>query len=429
MLRLIHLSDIHFSNRDVNIGFDPDEDVRREVLRDLGERVRDDGICHAIIVTGDIAYSGKKEEYDDAADWLEKVREISGCSENMIFLCPGNHDVDRDAHHQNDTIRDAHNAINKGRNTNAREVALLRRLGQPEGSRALFAPLNAYNEFAARYQSSYYADDSYVLDRDLPLNDGSRIRIRGMNSALLSYDDDDRNKLLLGSRVWTMNREDGVAYLAMAHHPPSWLFDEHEAEHALNDRAVLQLFGHEHNARVHPNRDWCRIYAGSINPHREEPMWQPGYNIIQMEVGKSQEGNRQLELKIDVRGWQPKPEAKFQTINDRDGNKYHEAQIRLPDWKQPDKAAPPESTAHSEVPAVEKLKLVTEDANMTARSIASKFFRLTLSQRNQILGSLDLFDEQQSHLPDFERHRLALKKAREMGLLQEIDKMIEHKES
>ena len=65
---------------------------------------------------------------------------------------------------------------------------------------------------------------------------------------------------------------------------------------------------------------------------------------------------------------------------------------------------------------------MTED--LPAREIISSFFQLSLSQRNEILGSLNLIDENDSHLPDFERHRRSLTTARENGQLEEIGILI-----
>lgn len=426
MVRLIHFSDIHFSNQTSAGVFDRDDDIKCEVLRDLKERVKKDGPCDAILVTGDIAYSGKKEEYDNAANWLEQAREIAGCENSMILVCPGNHDVDRSVHTANSVIRDAQISIGRGKDVNAREYELYKRLDQDEAARMLFAPLDAFNNFASRYGSSYYTDDSFVLEKDLPLNDGSRLRVRGMNSALLSFDDHDRNKLLLGSRAWTMHREDGVTFLAMAHHPPSWLFDEQEADNAIRDRALIHLFGHEHNQRVDRDKHWCRIYAGSINPHRQETQWKPGYNIVCLEVDDDSD-QRLLKVKIDVREWVRAPEAKFQTLVDRDGEEYYEAEYLLPEWEapQPQNKSPVPAEKVDSISSTEP-NFVTDDT--AARDVMKKFFKLTLSRRNQILGKLDLIDEAESKLPDFERHRRALVRAREMGLFLKLDEEIDTRE-
>lgn len=70
MLRFVHLSDIHFSGQIPGIGFDPDRDIRNELKIDLKAQTQKLGKSDAILVTGDVAYAGKKAEYDDAALWL-----------------------------------------------------------------------------------------------------------------------------------------------------------------------------------------------------------------------------------------------------------------------------------------------------------------------------------------------------------------------
>lgn len=60
-LRLIHLSDIHFSNRIAQIGFDPDEYIRNELKIDVHRQCETLGPASAVLVSGDIAYAGKKQ--------------------------------------------------------------------------------------------------------------------------------------------------------------------------------------------------------------------------------------------------------------------------------------------------------------------------------------------------------------------------------
>lgn len=92
----VHLSDIHFHGNLRSEIFDLDTEVRVELERDLG-RVKDQqGTMDAILVSGDIAFSGKKDQYDQARLWLEKICEIVGCPKSNVWTVPGNHDVDRD---------------------------------------------------------------------------------------------------------------------------------------------------------------------------------------------------------------------------------------------------------------------------------------------------------------------------------------------
>ena len=42
-----------------------------------------------VIVTGDVAFSGKKSEYDSAAQWLDQLTQVIGCAEDQrASSCP-----------------------------------------------------------------------------------------------------------------------------------------------------------------------------------------------------------------------------------------------------------------------------------------------------------------------------------------------------
>ena len=100
------------------------------------------------------------------------------------------------------------------------------RLVQPRVGDQFYEPLRAYNEFAARYGSNFAADrESYFWEQDYPLNDGSILRVRGLNTALFSGKEDREGSLFLGQRATTFGRKTGVENLTVAHHPPNWLLD------------------------------------------------------------------------------------------------------------------------------------------------------------------------------------------------------------
>jgi 3',5'-cyclic AMP phosphodiesterase CpdA len=184
MLRFVHLSDIHFSNRGSKIGFDPDGELRSRMLADIKTKMAELGPATAILVSGDIAYAGQRSEYEDAATWLDDVCDAALCDRAQVRVCPGNHDIDQGVIKENPLIQDGHDAVRRETAAYDRESALDRRLRQSAVSAMFYAPLAAYNNFAARYESSFFADEeSFALDNDFPLNDGSTLRLRSLNSA------------------------------------------------------------------------------------------------------------------------------------------------------------------------------------------------------------------------------------------------------
>ncbi len=87
-----HFSDLHFRARD---DFDRArvlgalwDDVRRQMSRGL--------VPDFLMITGDIAFSGKAEEYKRAEiEFIIPLLEMTGIDRERLFLVPGNHDLNR----------------------------------------------------------------------------------------------------------------------------------------------------------------------------------------------------------------------------------------------------------------------------------------------------------------------------------------------
>lgn len=93
----VHVSDIHFGQeRDHVIHIH--NDVKSQLITDAAEVIAalPSGFAQGILVTGDIAYSGKAEQYHDAGKWLDELAAASGCEIHQVQMIPGNHDMDRD---------------------------------------------------------------------------------------------------------------------------------------------------------------------------------------------------------------------------------------------------------------------------------------------------------------------------------------------
>ena len=72
--------------------------VAEALLEDLTKLRQDErelANLDLIFLTGDIAYSGKPEEYRLALHFLTRLRRKMGVSKRRMFVIPGNHDVDR----------------------------------------------------------------------------------------------------------------------------------------------------------------------------------------------------------------------------------------------------------------------------------------------------------------------------------------------
>jgi predicted MPP superfamily phosphohydrolase len=191
MLTFIHLSDIHFSPGDNASQFDLNQHIRRALLDDLAARPADAANYDALLITGDIAYNGKKEEYETAKQFLAEVYGKTGLSMKETYVVPGNHDVDRAHVHPTFPLWASHAEIRrKADPVHWRETIETQLKRDP--LQALLAPLHAYNDFAQGCDCRTTAAElAWSLEFSRPLEFNFRVRLRGLNSALISDEADD----------------------------------------------------------------------------------------------------------------------------------------------------------------------------------------------------------------------------------------------
>jgi hypothetical protein len=60
----------------------------------------------------------------------------------------------------------------------------------------------------------------------------------------------------------------------------------------------------------------------------------------------------------------------------------------------------------------------------TLRDISVRFFRLSLSKKSLVAGKLGLLEDEDVNQPDFERFRRVFLRARERGLIEQLDKEV-----
>ena len=95
-LTWLHLSDWHQKEKD----FDRQVVLKAFLIKDIENRKTislDLEKIDFIIFSGDVAFSGKTEEYQAAKKELfEPILKACGLGPDKLFIVPGNHDIDRD---------------------------------------------------------------------------------------------------------------------------------------------------------------------------------------------------------------------------------------------------------------------------------------------------------------------------------------------
>ena len=273
-VKWLHLSDLHFSHSEQF-----DRSVVTDALwRDL-KRCGDRGLQpDFIVVTGDIAYSGKPEEYELAVEFFDHLLEQTEVRKERLFLVPGNHDVDR----RKITGLAQQVGVFNDRNS-------VRRVLEDYNSCSLFMRrFDGYASFIKNYFSDsaeplVFDDERYFYSRILTISN-RRIAILGLNSAwtsgtvLVEDKVSDKGHLVIGEKQVMdalQAARDAHMRIAVMHHPLSYLrdFDSRDVETVLSRGCHFLLRGHLHEADVERKTslkgEMIVIPAGAVYQGRE----------------------------------------------------------------------------------------------------------------------------------------------------------------
>lgn len=278
MLRILHLSDLHFRN--INIAQDV---VLSSLLRKINEIFSDEK-PNVFIITGDIAYSGKVEEYKKAKDYLTQI--VQNCEIDLenVFIIPGNHDVDRDK-------------IEKGEidwwYSFQDESQLLNVLNSKTAFKKITEKFYGYEKFCEDLLRRKTIKGKYgEFVSEIRIN-GSKVKINivGLNSSLFcGYDGDDEKKLAIGleqinscENVISPEKEIVITCL---HHP---IRCYHSCEKAtintIKRISDIILLGHDHEAENLTINDGSTstnfIHAGSSFEKRES---ENSFDVIELDL-------------------------------------------------------------------------------------------------------------------------------------------------
>jgi len=405
----LHLSDIHFSKRS-STTYDPDLDLRRELVTDAVSVIKKVKFCSGILVSGDVAFGGKEDEYKTATAWLRQICKQLGCPEEAVWVVPGNHDVDRDVIKKSGWIQDKHQKLRTGDLENE-----IRRLhDDPEAFEAVHRPLAQYIKFAGGYECLPKPGHLFWED-DVPLNDASTLRMRGCNSAFVSgeKDDENGNRLVVGRNQMLPGKDYGVAYLLMCHHPLDWLLDRDALKDNLKARVRVALFGHKHVQRAERTDDTLIVASGAVHPDRNEGKWEPRYNFLGLSV-VTQAGQRHLAVELWPRIWDDVNKV-FKADFDTEGFDHRTYQLPLPAWQPPPRSAEPVAVPGSTTEVTAEGKIVNPK-----RRLVYRFHGLPYVRRLEVVTKLKLVAEEDQDLKEEERYPLYFRRAEENGILDQL---------
>jgi formylglycine-generating enzyme required for sulfatase activity/energy-coupling factor transporter ATP-binding protein EcfA2 len=216
ILRILHISDLHIKADDTfdrSVVLDP---LLSRISEDLDSGMRPE----LLIVTGDIAYSGKADEYKLAKIFLDKLLNGVKLPGERLFIVPGNHEIDRSKYRPKDVPSyDDISELNIELENKEFRDDLLRGMNDYFN----LAEMN-YPHLKSRHGRLVPFATTYTTEA------GKKIGLIGLNSAWMCRRSPDREEIAIGEyqvkkaieEIQTEGRHELIIYIF--HHPLEWLW-------------------------------------------------------------------------------------------------------------------------------------------------------------------------------------------------------------
>jgi len=322
MIRILQISDIHFhplGEETMNYA-----QLRTVFLDDVKDCATAQGSrIDYILVCGDLAFDGSKEDFEAAGKFMKELHQRTGCDEKNSYLVPGNHDKQLDCYKE--TRSWVREALLKEIQGHVLEKKMI--VSEPITWSTLYRPFAAYSDFSIPYDSlsemmAATANNEVTEDlsqlkmfwqTDLMKINGLTISLYGLNSSLVSdWEDKNHNQYLPQSAYAEITQGKSKVNILLMHHPLSVIKDGEHIQAELDERFRVQLYGHMHSQSSESNENNAvRIYSGALQPPKEDGYF-PVYNVIDLDVEDNGNGHKTLKVNVHSRIWKNGRFVKFE---------------------------------------------------------------------------------------------------------------------
>lgn len=268
MITILHLSDLHAKKQD-----ELQLRIRCEkfIAYVEAEMLKPD----LMVFSGDLAFSGQKEEYELAHRiLLEPIRKRLQIPERRMIFVPGNHDVDR---------KSVEEVTNEGLQTICKD---------PEKASAYVAnnpgPAARCSEYHSFISKKYNLPDALFYTKTFDIK-GVVVGVACLNSAWLCSSDADRGRLHLTQQQVHASSDSLAAAdlkIAVMHHPLDWYHPtEAVALQDLQRLFPIILTGHLHEVHslnsITPAHNCCIFNAKALYDGKDN---NEGFNYYTIDI-------------------------------------------------------------------------------------------------------------------------------------------------
>ena len=284
-ITILHLTDIHFTVKtDFNKRTEP---IARAIISELGK-----SRILFLVISGDVASSGKKEEYENASKFLSVLKTLLTSSKPGLVLhfiiVPGNHDCNFLYSNQvRSNILSNINYQTYGTDNSVRDIGL-------ETQKDFWEFYKLYNK---QPEDKLYYVINYTIDEFI-------ISFHCINTAWMSKINEDVGSLFFPVKLYSdLNKIENSLNFGVWHHPYNWFNPNTTENNKLEFEQFTELisathfFGHEHKQQfiVSSNRDsnqTINLLSGEILNDDKKP------NKSAFQILKISGNNEQGEIKV-----------------------------------------------------------------------------------------------------------------------------------
>lgn len=274
---VLHLSDIHFKSQN-----NPVMTHARAIAATATSRIQSASTIF-IVISGDIAYSGARTEYETASAFLEELKNALNEETGVpiyFILAPGNHDCDFSGEQ---SVRDA-------------LIANLLQSGGSNPQTAIIRECIKVQHNFIEFRNSWGPVEK-SLDEALwlsyPFNiEGYQISFDCLNVAWMSQLHEKQGQLIFPVEPFEhLKSEHTHLRIAVLHHPLNWYGQPSYKPFRKFIRSLAQIIitGHEHEQNVGENFDAESDHSAYIEGgvlQAEDEYTSPSFNIIELDLSE-----------------------------------------------------------------------------------------------------------------------------------------------
>lgn len=274
-LEWVHVSDIHFGSN-ANRSNAEKQLVVEAIVRDVQSKYRETS-PDCIFVTGDVAFSGKLDQYRTSLVWIRRLADAARIGLEHVWLVPGNHDVRRDIIDADPTL----NSLHLDARNNPQKIDEF--IADPIRLEVLQRKLKDYSDWVN--ENFNHMTSPFDWSTMLKTRTSNTLLLAGLCTVWVSDADDGvPNQPGIWSNNMFVSRDRSLSALKhlqtelslvilLTHHPRSWLCrrSDNWLETLLWNRPVVHLCGHVHEesagilSSIGANRCYASIINGAVH--------------------------------------------------------------------------------------------------------------------------------------------------------------------